>query len=131
MDWRPFPPFLANFGPQKRNPDLPRTPIYRGFLPAPKTHGKSGFNCMMVGDLPNTILRWTILCKSSITHRETMLVQNLTFKLWNLLQHFLNLYAYIKGPLKVWQANDLFSGKLLGLSLLPSHQVIQHLINLH
>ena len=43
---RPFPPFLANFGPQKnRNPDLPRTPIYRGFLPAPNTRGKSRFYC--------------------------------------------------------------------------------------
>ena len=46
----------ANFSPQiglnmhivnKQNPDPPRTPIYREFLPAPKTRGKLGFYCII------------------------------------------------------------------------------------
>ena len=32
----------------KQNPDLPRTPIYRGYFLAPKHRGKSGFYCSIV-----------------------------------------------------------------------------------
>ena len=30
-----------------QNPDLPRTPIYRGCFLSPKLRGKSGFHCSM------------------------------------------------------------------------------------
>ena len=78
----------ANFSPQiglnmhivnKQNPDLPRTPIYRGFLPAPKTRRKSGFYCILFYFSPTFVYILPTILKESVLTVASSLCQRVDY----------------------------------------------------